>query len=235
MPDKPEVSSRRGGGANDPPAPLFHIVSPNTVRAHELKSILDTEFGADCTCHNHFRLRSLLDRTSSGPCLYLLDCLKTDPGTIERYLDLGPTAVPDTLLIALFNVDAGYKLSPLVKRFKVRGFFYQGESEASFIKGMHVIVNGHLWLTRKMLSDCVLMAPESDNSQVALALRSLSSREKEILRHVGLGESNQEIATAMNISPHTVKTHLYNIYKKINVPNRLQGTLWAAAYLGGER
>ena len=43
--------------------------------------------------------------------------------------------------------------------------------------------------------------------------------------------SNQEIADALQISLHTVKTHLYNAYKKINVPNRLQGALWAATYL----
>ena len=59
----------------------------------------------------------------------------------------------------------------------------------------------------------------------------LSGREKEVLRFVAVGLGNDEIANKLNLSPHTVKTHLYHIYKKIGVTNRLQATLWAAAYL----
>jgi len=45
------------------------------------------------------------------------------------------------------------------------------------------------------------------------------------------GESNEEIADRLFISSHTVKSHLYRIYKKIEVPNRLQAALWAVKNL----
>lgn len=45
---------------------------------------------------------------------------------------------------------------------------------------------------------------------------------------VAVGATNEEIAEKLCISPHTVKTHIFNIFNKIDVSNRLQAGLWAA-------
>jgi LuxR family transcriptional regulator of csgAB operon len=48
---------------------------------------------------------------------------------------------------------------------------------------------------------------------------------------IASGSGNSEIADTWASAPTTVKTHVYNIYQKINVPNRLQAALWAAKNL----
>jgi len=48
---------------------------------------------------------------------------------------------------------------------------------------------------------------------------------------VAVGATNDEISDKLCISPHTVKAHLYRIFRKINVPNRVQASLWAAQNL----
>jgi ATP/maltotriose-dependent transcriptional regulator MalT len=48
----------------------------------------------------------------------------------------------------------------------------------------------------------------------------LTRREKEILRLMGRGLTNPEIAEELVISPHTVRTHATHIYDKLAVSNR---------------
>lgn len=54
----------------------------------------------------------------------------------------------------------------------------------------------------------------------------LTQREKEILHLVSNGMSNQEIAKALFISEHTVKTHISNILKKLKLNNRTKLALY---------
>ena len=60
---------------------------------------------------------------------------------------------------------------------------------------------------------------------------SLTTREMEILQMVASGYSNSKIADELSISPHTVKTHICNAYKKIKAPGRFQAALWAVKNL----
>ena len=60
-----------------------------------------------------------------------------------------------------------------------------------------------------------------DIKSVILELK-LTSREKEILFLILEGLNNQEVGSYLNISVHTVKNHITNIFKKLNVTDRVQ-------------
>jgi DNA-binding CsgD family transcriptional regulator len=63
-----------------------------------------------------------------------------------------------------------------------------------------------------------------DDQQVAVRLQSLglSAREREIAQLAVEGLSNHDIAEALFISPKTVENHLYRVYQKAGVKNRVQ-------------
>jgi two-component system alkaline phosphatase synthesis response regulator PhoP len=58
-------------------------------------------------------------------------------------------------------------------------------------------------------------------------INQLTVREKEVLALVAKGASNSEIAEKLFVREVTVKTHLNNIFKKLNVTNRTQAVLLA--------
>lgn len=207
----------------------FFIVSPHKIHASMMKSFLEKEFKISTCCHTSLSLQAVVCQKNDRRCVYLIDCLNADLATIKKRL-LIRARPPDHILVVLYNVESDDRLAPLVKRYKIRGIFFLDDSQAVLIKGLKKILSGHFWLTRKMLADSILFHKKPFEEPSALALNLLSCKEKEVLKHVAAGESNQEIADAMGISVHTVKTHLYNTYKKIKVPNRLQAALWVCEY-----
>jgi DNA-binding NarL/FixJ family response regulator len=55
----------------------------------------------------------------------------------------------------------------------------------------------------------------------------LTSRERDVLRHMALGQSNREIAAALHVSEETVKTHVAHVLAKLQVENRAQAAVQA--------
>lgn len=67
------------------------------------------------------------------------------------------------------------------------------------------------------------MPTEDTTSQNrAAADENLTKRELEVLRFLAEGKSYQQIADILFISHETVKQHLKNIYRKMNVNNKIQ-------------
>ena len=68
-----------------------------------------------------------------------------------------------------------------------------------------------------------LVARDAEKEKIDL----LTKRELEVLIEVANGMFNKEIATSLNISERTVKNHISNIFKKIDVADRTQAAVFA--------
>jgi DNA-binding NarL/FixJ family response regulator len=61
----------------------------------------------------------------------------------------------------------------------------------------------------------------------AVASLGISDRELEVLQQLAAGRSNKEISAELNVSPNTVKTHVANLYGKLEVRRRTEAILRA--------
>lgn len=66
-----------------------------------------------------------------------------------------------------------------------------------------------------------------NNALTGDAQLTLTNREMQVLRHVSMGMSNREIGKSLGISVETVKEHVQNILRKLNVNDRTQAAVWA--------
>ncbi|TOA29717.1 LuxR C-terminal-related transcriptional regulator, partial [Vibrio parahaemolyticus] len=96
-------------------------------------------------------------------------------------------------------------------------------------QGLSAIIKGDNWLSRKLLDQLVnyYKGKESNNVVEPAIEVELTRREIQVLKMLKEGGSNMEIADSLFISEHTIKSHLYNIFRKLEVKNRTQATSWA--------
>ncbi len=205
------------------------IVGPNALQNELLARFLEKETGLPCTFSSEMK-REAIDTNSPSACLILFDCRATGLGHLWAMVESGPTLDLTGCRIALFNLDPDTGGEKEIMDRGIHGIFYVGEPLDMFPRGVKAMLDGEMWYSRKALSKRI-MDPGKGSTASLAASNILTSREKEILVGIASGASNEDIAQDLSISPHTVRTHIYNIYKKINTSNRLQAMLWVAKYL----
>lgn len=202
-----------------------HIVGSLKVQNQLLGSFLEKEAGLTCHTSRELDLTPFVVQKTNQPFLILWDCLETNLEGLRSDLTGRFASNLDHCFVALFNVVPGMGIEYEAAKQGVRGIFYKDAPLEILAKGIKAIINRKLWFSRDTMTELFLEA--RDLPRLSKELQApLSPREKEILLLIGSGGNNSQIAERLCISENTVKTHTTSIYKKINVPNRLQAALW---------
>ncbi len=114
------------------------------------------------------------------------------------------------------------------------GFLLKNVRRDDLVHAVRVVAAGESLLaptvTRRLISELTRDRPR-EGRRPADRLSVLTARERETLRLLGRGLSNAEIAAAMVVSEHTVKTHVSNVLAKLGLRDRVQAVI--AAYETG--
>ena len=108
-------------------------------------------------------------------------------------------------------------------RLGARAYCNSYMAQVHYDQMLQLVGAGQSWFPPQMLDETFRLAREASNSKAAddSSLGALTEREKEIAMAVGEGKSNRQIADLFDISEPTVKTHLSNIFKKLELKDRV--------------
>ncbi|MBJ6802735.1 helix-turn-helix transcriptional regulator [Geomonas propionica] len=209
------------------------IVGPNHFQNTLLATFIENY--SICSCCVMDSLDSfILCHQESFPCriALLYDCFGLQHQTLSDSLQLELRELPCELSLVLFNLDRHLAIDKEAIEVGVQGIFFGDDSVQTVLKGLAAIFEGGLWISRQMMTEVILEHGFAHRRRKMAAhdvvQHSLTHREVEILGLLSAGATNKYISDTLFISPHTVRTHLNNIFRKINVSSRLEAAVWAA-------
>jgi NarL family two-component system response regulator LiaR len=130
-------------------------------------------------------------------------------------------------LLLLGNIPAHEEIVNLINA-GARGYFDLNDSSTQLPEAVHGVHKGEIWLPRDKMSsimDRIISVVGRDLKEKTLD--QLTPTEFQVLRLIGQGKSNDEIAELMFISKNTVRSHIKSIYAKLDTHSRLQLALYA--------
>ena len=163
------------------------------------------------------------------PDILILDLKMPSGNAVETLQEIAEKS-PATKVIILSAFSEKENLTDTAKA-HARGYVLKGVSTPTLIEALKKVNVGEIWVDKELPGAAEferITRNESFDMGVPAneTLNGLTKRELEILRLVAEGLSNDEIGKKIFISPKTVKTHLRNIFDKLQVRNRFKAALW---------
>jgi|SRR5215207_6093089 len=121
--------------------------------------------------------------------------------------------------VAVFTFDFHQRLVHEALDAGVTGYLWKGLRSEELVAALERVAAGELVMSEPRPQTHPLDSPEL---AWPLRHRGLTVRESEAMALLVLGQRNQEIAQSMYVSVDTVKTHLRNAYRKLQVRNRAE-------------
>ncbi|WP_261816096.1 helix-turn-helix transcriptional regulator [Vibrio gallicus] len=123
------------------------------------------------------------------------------------------------------------RTTQLLKYGRLKGIFYQGQDIKQTIEGINSLAYGMSWLSRAVIDQLLSYYQSVLLRYAPPHTINLTRREIEVLMALKNGQSNYKLSEQLYLSEHTVKSHLYRIFRKINVKTREEAIVWAHHFL----
>jgi DNA-binding NarL/FixJ family response regulator len=201
------------------------IVDDQPLLRNALASIIDLERDIEVVGMAESGSMALELSKEVNPDVILMDIRMPDGDGIWATEQLATKGLRDIKVLILTTFEEEEYIFRALKA-GASGFLSKASEGAEISEAIRKVAAGDNLLSpnsiRKLISLVVSKIPNLDSLEFRDRLEGLTQREVEILRLVGLGRNNDEIAQSLFISPHTVKTHISNLMVKLDIHDRYQ-------------
>jgi DNA-binding NarL/FixJ family response regulator len=138
-------------------------------------------------------------------------------------------ALPDVTIVMLTVIENNEKVFEAIRN-GAQGYLPKSINSKEMLASVRGAVRGEAAITRTLggrmleefrrVSKLAVEVPEKDSV-------SLTAREQQVLSLVAHGQTNKEIAQSLNVSIHTVKSHMRKILAKLHLEKRQEAVLYA--------
>ena len=179
----------------------------------DFKVVYEAENGKDC-------LSFLKDKTVD---VILMDINMPVMDGIATLSEIRNRKIDVKVLMLTVHNEVEY----LVKATDIgcEGYLLKDAGSEELKTAIYSVYRGESYIQPKLINELnnYLIHKDSDMDKIT----SLTKREMDVLKLVAMGEFNKNIASKLNISERTVKNHIFNIFKKIDVSDRTQAAVFA--------
>jgi DNA-binding NarL/FixJ family response regulator len=161
----------------------------------------------------------------TNPDVILLDVNMPKLNGVEVARKIKEQRINVGIIVLTIHQDREY-LFELVK-IGISGYLLKDIDSNSLIKAIRVVHQGESYLHPEMTTYLLKEFNRLNQSyKNNIEQNPLTAREQEVLQMIAQGKSNREIAKGLFISEKTVKNHLSNVFRKLEVNDRTQAVLY---------
>ena len=163
-----------------------------------------------------------------GPDVVLMDVRMPNVNGIEATREITEATSARVLVLTTFDLDE-YVYDALSAG--ASGFLLKDMHRDELVAAVRTVAAGEALLaptvTRRLIADVIAARGTGRSTVDHDRLKALTARETDTLRQIARGLSNAEIAEALFVTEHTVKTHVSNLLTKLGLRDRVQAVVLA--------
>lgn len=161
-----------------------------------------------------------------NPDIVLMDINMPGTNGLQAIKEMKQEGISSKIIVLTIHEDREYLFKTL--QMGAEGYVLKDAEPSVLIDAIRSVYNGHSYIQPNMTRELVkefnrVTLHERDKGEES----SLTTREIEVLELIAEGMINKQIARQLYISEKTVKNHVSNIFKKLNVSDRTQAAIYA--------